>query len=681
MVTMLIVGGCIAPKHKKRFGHDLEHFHTSALRVAYPDVEDCEEELRGESSPHTLRDVPDEYWDLSLEEVLEIALSRCKVLRDLGGTVIRSPSVVSTVHDPAIQESDPQAGVEAALSAFDADWTTSLFYEVNDRRVNNTFLGNLGFIQQDFGLFETRITKPTATGSQFSISKTVEYDRNNAIGNQFPDGAWNVFLDAEARQPLLQGSGLRFNRIAGPGGAPGIYNGVLIARIRTDVSLADFELGVREFVSNVENTYWDLYFAYRDLEARIYARNAALDTWRRVHALFQAGRRGGEADKEAQAREQFFRFQEDVQNALSGRLVERTRTNNGSGGGTFRPVGGVLVTERQLRLLMNLPLRDGRLIRPDDEPTVAKLVYEWDEFLSEAHARRAELRRQRWQVKRRELEYIAAKNFLLPNLDFVGRYRWRGFGDRLIDPTGNQPRFDNAHEDLTSGDFQEWQVGMELAVPIGYRQAHSGVRNAQLRLARSRTVLREQQRQVSYGLSNVVADMERAYIVVQTSYNRQFAAREQLDALQARVDAEASSGEQADSNLLDLLLDAQRRYADSQSRYYQTQVEYVLAIKNVHFEKGSLLDYCGVSLTEGGWVGKAYQDAARRAGHRGRPRKINYAMSDRPITAGCRCRKQRCNCHSTEIRTETEDAVPVDAEYDKPAAVSLDPPRPLPPTE
>ena len=33
----------------------------------------------------------------------------------------------------------------------------------------------------------------------------------------------------------------------------------------TDISLADFEIGLRDFVSNVENAYWDLYFAYRNL--------------------------------------------------------------------------------------------------------------------------------------------------------------------------------------------------------------------------------------------------------------------------------------------------------------------------------------------------------------------------------------------------------------------------------
>jgi len=60
-------------------------------------------------------------------------------------------------------------------------------------------------------------------------------------------------------------------------------------------------------------------------------------------------------------------------------------------------------------------------------------------------------------------------------LNGVGRYRWRGFGDTLFpDKDPPLPRFDNAYEDLTSGDFQEWQLGFELNMPIGFRAAHRG---------------------------------------------------------------------------------------------------------------------------------------------------------------------------------------------------------------
>ena len=91
---------------------------------------------------------------------------------------------------------------------------------------------------------------------------------------------YETTFEAEFRHPLLQGGGIEFNRIAGPNGGPGNYNGIMIARIRTDVALADFERSVRDLVEDVQQTYWLLYFSYRNLDARVAARDAALDAGR-----------------------------------------------------------------------------------------------------------------------------------------------------------------------------------------------------------------------------------------------------------------------------------------------------------------------------------------------------------------------------------------------------------------
>ncbi len=604
---------------------DLSHYETVATEIEYPGALDpcdpCDDDIIGARPPRSIGDDPPaEYRPMTLQQAVHLALENSKVFRDLGGTVLRSPETVPTSYAPGVQETDPQFGVEAALSAFDAQLSTSLFFEKNDRRLNNEFLGNGGFFQQDFDVFQTEITKRAVTGSQFTLRKNLDFDNNTSLGNTF-ESAWNVNLEGEVRHPLLQNGGLMFNRIAGPGARPGMANGVLIARVRADISLADFELGLRDFISNVENAYWDLYFAYRDLDAKVRARNQALETWRKVSALVP-GRKG--AEDEAQAREQYFRFEADVQNALAGRLLEGSRTNNGSTPGTFRALPGVQLNERKLRLLIGLPLNGEYLIRPSDEPAVAVIEFDWRSVATEAFARRAELRRQRWQVKRREMELTASRNFLLPNLDLVGRYRWRGFGHTLVnsDRTG-LPRFDNAYMDLTSGDFQEWLLGAELSVPLGFRRAHAGVRNAELRLSRERVVLREQQRQVVHDLSNAVADTQRAYALYRTNYNRSVAARQQVAAV-------AAAYEQRPMEIF-VLLDAQRRAADAESRYYESMVEYAMAVRNVHFEKGTLLDYCGIILSEGPWPGKAYIDAAKLERQRGRPRPINYALSRAPI--------------------------------------------------
>ena len=638
LLTVLALGGCAGQKVELvTCGSETDCYAALATEIEYPQLQQCCD-LGGEwasSAPVTLASASDpEYWDIGLEEVVRITLNRSKVLRDLGGAVVQSPDTAETYWDVAAQETDPRFGVEAALSAFDAQFTGSIFGEKNDRALNNEFFGGgTRLLQQDALVIQSQLSKRAVTGSEFSFRHNIEYDANNAPSNLFPS-AWNVNLETEFRHPLLQGSGLQFNRIAGPTRIPGIYNGVLIARINTDVELADFEIAVRNLVSNIENAYWDLYFSYRDLDAKVAARDSSLDTWRRIHALYEAGRRGGEAEKEAQAREQFYRFQEEVQNALGGRLIDGTRTGNGSSGGTFRGGGGVLVAERRLRMLMGLPATDGRLLRPQDEPITAPVEFDWHEITRETVVRRAELRRQRFQVRRLELEWIASKNHLMPRLDTVGRYRWRGFGDRLLDPSGNNPPFDNAYEDLTGGNFQERQLGVELSVPIGLRRAYVATRNAELQLCRARAILREQEHLVLHDVAATVSEMQRAYVVSQTAYNRLEAARQQLDAVQAAFDADKAP--------LDLLLDAQRRLADAHTRYFRALAEHAVAVKNVHFSKGTLLDYDGVYLSEGGWPMKAYEDAAERESLRGKPRPMNYSSARAPRVAGGPIDQQAC---------------------------------------
>ena len=76
---------------------------------------------------------------------------------------------------------------------------------------------------------------------------------------------------------------------------------------------------------------------------------------------------------------------------------------------------------------------DGRLIRPKDEPTTAKVAFDWCDVLNEGLAQSVDLRQQKWIVKRRELELIAAKNFFFPKLDFDAQYRWLGLGNHCLD--------------------------------------------------------------------------------------------------------------------------------------------------------------------------------------------------------------------------------------------------------
>ena len=592
---------------------DFSHYIDVASDLEVPDLElESLDEVNGTLPPFTLDNAdPDSVEDLTLEQAVRNALENAKVMRDLGGvafgpngaqgtpsSLLSNPAGVSTVWDPALVESDPRFGVEGALAAFDTQFTTSMFWEKNDSPVNVGAFGT-GFFsrvnQQDLGTFQARLIKTNATGGTTSITHNVRYEQSNSPLRMFPSD-FVTNLEMEFRQPLMQGFGVQYNRIAGPGAIPGYNSGVMIARLRVDTSLNDFEAGVRNLVSDVERAYWNLYYAYRFLDTVRAGRDSGLQTWLEVKTRTRVGARRGGAQEEAQARQQLWAFQAELENAQSN----------------------LFKTESVLRYTMGLAPTDGRLFRPSDKPTTARVSFDWYEIHAEALARSIELRKQRWVVKQSQLELISSKNYLLPRVDIVGRHRWTGLGDDMIDSNNSQS---NAYGSMTSGDFQESQFGIEARIPLGFRKEMSGVRNTQMALARSRTVLREQELELTHQLQDSIRELVNAHTVSQTHFNGRVAALKDLEAAKAKREAEVEGA------TLTLVLDAQRRLAEVESRYFRSLVDYNLAITNVHARKGSLLEYNGVYLAEGPWPGKAYFDAERRAQARDASFYLDYGFT------------------------------------------------------
>ena len=639
----LVAVGC-APKQPFYFFEDgdLSHYVGAIQKLEYPDAHEKPlDEAAGTLEPLTLSNASfDKVWEVSLEEAIRTALENGKILRNLGGrfasfggprpqtgeppvSLLTAPDATPTVYDPAIAETDPFRGVESALAAFDAQLNAATTWESGNRpqNVDPTFqtLLFVPVLKTVTGNNSIGITKRTATGATFGASNAlIANNTNNAFRDV--DTIWTTQYDFSFSQPLLQGAGVTYNRIAGPDtfdnvfGRPN-FRGVLLARINADISLADFEAGVRNLVSDVEQSYWELYFSYRNLEARKAGRDSALEAWRKVHALYVEQARGGEADKEAQAREQYFFFRSEVEQALTD----------------------VYRSENRLRYMMGITASDGRLIRPSDEPTTARIAFDWQQSLVEALSRSAELRRQKWRIKQRELELTAAKNLLLPRLDIGGRWRALGVGKELInqnyhpfpnkisglpppspDPADSLEGTD-AYSTLLSGNFYEWQAGAQFQMPLGFRRELSTVRNFQLQLARERARLQDEELEASHALVEAVRNVDTNFALAQTNFNRRVAAEKQVDAVQAAYDAGTVT--------LDQLLDAQRRRAEAESSYYRALVDYNRSISQLHFRKGSLLEYNGVFLAEGPWPGKAYFDAHRRARQRDASIYLDYRHS------------------------------------------------------
>lgn len=601
---------------------DLSHYLETATELEHPDVAVAAATEAAQATSPLLVDDPDtaERWELSLEDVVQISLQNTSVVRGgatpptLVGSRVISPANDSltiavlpgsgvsfrTVYGPAVQESSPGSandgrrieepqGVEAALSAFDAQFSSSLFYSNNDRPLN--VVGGAGdfpqILTQNLADFEAEISKRTAEGTELFFRNVTGYDRGNGQGaNTALDSYYTTAFELGGRQPLLRGAGAQVNRMP-----------VILARIETDKELATLEGHLNNMLANVEVRYWDLYNAYRTFEETKVAYSQSLAIWNEIKTLDPA------SSEEAQARETVFALQTELKAAKHDLYVQETN----------------------LRWLMGIAPTDCRLILPTDTPTTAELTYDWCTLQCESLVRRPEIRIEQWEIKRREMDLILARNQLLPQLDAVALYRWLGRGENLFGESGANfvAPGSSAFDALAEGDFQEFNVGLEMDFAIGFRRELAGVRYAQLSLSREKKVLEDLELDVIRELTQMVRSIEDFRTQIQTQHNRRIAAQEDVERTLELVEAERGG----QTGVLLRLLQAYQRHFRAAVAMQSTVTEYNKALCVLHNRKGTSLAYNGVVMGEGPWPEKAYFDALGQARKRDAGLFIDYGWT------------------------------------------------------
>ena len=633
-LAALMTSGCSrsVPTYLNETG-SLNHYLDKATKIDYPDVEvPSLDEVTQSHGPMTVID-PDfqSYEDLTLEDAVSYSLQNAKILRGYGtpslqGTrvspgqdnLVNGPAAAGTIYNVAVRETEPgfigtpgqlsnpggittntgldgNQGVEAALADFDAQFTTGLNFTKTDEPRNTIPTSPISplVFQQDQAQWQSEVAKKSANGTQVFFRNVNTYQANSnplssTGGLQVLDSWYRASFEAEVRQPLLRGRGAFINRMP-----------VVISRIGTDQELANLESQLQNFVTNIEIRYWDLYCAYRNLEASKTGRDAALQTWRIVKDQFDLGA-DANIQQAAQASEQYHFFDAQVIDAYNS----------------------LLNAEGQLRFLMGWSSTDGRVLRPSDEPVMAPLEFSWCESLCESLSYRPELRQERWEIKKKELALAYSKNGLLPELNATALYRWLGLGNKY-GTSGNSLPFPDASSgalnELYGGDYQELQFGVDFRMPIGFRRELANVRNAQLKLAREIGRMEDMELDISKELSEAFRALAANQLIMQASYNRWKDTTIEKNHFDRLKDAGVAT--------LDVALDAQRRRSQAEIAFYTAMCEYNKVIALIHRRKGTILPYCGVEMSEGPWAGKAYLDANEHARRRSASRELNYGWT------------------------------------------------------
>ena len=482
----------------------------------------------------------------------------------------------------ALQPARAGTNIDAALSRFDPQFISGVAWTSTDEPTQ----GLSTFANGETANFFATLAKPLPTGGVVGLTYSTDYSLLTApFGG--PNPAYIPRLQFGFEQPLLRGFGTEINQLLGtfPGSNlfPAIGNransfaneGILITRLRLDQQRAELERNVNYLLLNVEAAYWTLYGSYVNLYANEQGLRQSHDAWVRFKTRAEVGQGVG-IGQLAQVRAQYEQFRGD----------------------RMRAVGLIIDNERNLRMLLGMPVEDGKRLVPIDAPTTAPVHTDWKAALEDALARRPELILARQEVKARQWNLVVQKNFMLPDLRLQATHTTVGLGSRLdgsgtfLDANG-LPVTSNALHSLAGGHFNDWTVGLTLNVPLGFRHEHAQLRDARLQIAQAYATLKNQELKATTFLARAYSRVIESAQVLEVRRLQREAEGEQL-----RVRSEAFA-EGSKLSPIEFVLSAQQQFASSLNSEYQAIVDYNIALATLEFARGSIMEHSRVSIADG----------------------------------------------------------------------------------
>ncbi|HET6575019.1 MAG TPA: TolC family protein [Fimbriiglobus sp.] len=528
---------------------------------------------------------------LTLKEAMAIALEQGNIgsspinpgllNEQLSQFTGRGTTQSDTIRAFALDRAVAGAEVERAVSKFDARWINSITWNKNDQP---TLTLQQSFSNGDSASLSSTLAKPLPTGGVAGITFSTNYLNlsNPPTNTQFVtlNTSYTPRLQFIFEQPLLQGFGVEINQLLSghPGSAliPGLRpsggqgtEGILVTRIRHDQALAQFEVQVNTMLLNVETAYWNLYSAYYNLAAQEEGLKQSLDSLFFIRERVKSGLARPGQVHQLQAQAETFRGQ-----VLTAR-------------------GQVLERERALRGLLGMRSDDGTRLVPVDEPTLVPLRPEWTDLYAEALRNKPELAIARHELKAQQLNLVLQRNLRRPDLRFFSSYDIAGLGARLDGGESSS----NALHNFILNNFNNWQLGLRLDMPLGFRDGNALVRQAQLNLYRSYFLLADQERKVIeiLGAQYRQVLLTHGQIMIQRSRRTQLEKFVKLEAQFRQIGDQKFPYETTILNLIQ----AQRDLAQATAQEFQAIADYNIALASLEYAKGTIQNYNNVTVADG----------------------------------------------------------------------------------
>ena len=441
--------------------------------------------------------------------------------------------------DPAIQTTR----VVEAQAAFDATFFTNIVKNNIDRPSGSQLTAtDLDLFQSSYGVRKVLPTGMTASAA-YQLNRTKTTLQFQGVN---PEYTSNFVL--EMRQPMLRGFGLDYNR-----------SSIMVARNDRRISQHTFERQVRDTLRLVDEYYWRLVEARRDvvITARLLADFEAIYEY-------------------LEARQQFDITPVQLSATLAN--LQQARAD------FVRRRANVFDAEDRLKAVMiakDLNLADATEVIPEDLPAMPQIVVDRLAEVQTALQFRPELREQELRVASAQILIGRAKNAELPKFDLTWRTTFDGLAQNA----------DRSFDELTRGKFIEYFIGVELEIPIGNRGPKAAHQRARLQYE-------QQVAQLKSTFEKVILDVNLVVRALQTAFDQIVPSFEAAEAREREVQSIVARAERKDINTLTTELNARQSLTNARRAMLRSMVDYNIAIADLERAKGTLLQFHNVIIPD-----------------------------------------------------------------------------------
>lgn len=503
---------------------------------------------------------PTAVLELSLQETIELALRHNLQVR------------IASLNPDSSQEAIRfQRGFFNPIFTFDVPQTYS-----RSTQPQSSALSGADVLTQEFVRGGVTVGANTGWGLNWSVAGAVQRSVTNNEFSTF-NPRYDTNLTLQVRQPLLRNRGRIPNQ-----------QQLLVARNDYAVSAEQFRQQLQQQLFQVIQAYWNLVFQYRSLDISRRSLELAQEQLDRNNTMVRIG---------ALAAVDVIQTEQQVAGAEVALIQSEIALRN---------------QEDTLKQLLNLdavvPEGWDVEIVPTEEPAAAAEPIDVDAAVAEALTKNPQLLQDRINVASRQIDLKAAGNQLLPQVDFIGNVTVNGLGGDQIFRSGlfgggiteiQEGGLTDSFQQLLSGDFRNWTLGVQVSFPVGNDQAKAQYAQASIRERQASLQVMDRELLIRLLVRNAARNVE-------GGARQSEAAAQALELAERQYTAELRRFQQGFSSTFQVL-NFQRLLTITQQSELGAQINLNIALANFHLSKGTLLEWVGVSVDDAGIGGPMQQ--------------------------------------------------------------------------